>query len=195
VPPARSVPEGIEPPFAAEVEYWTDRLDETDYFQILKLLPTAGSGEVKKSYHRESRAYHPDRFFQLPDEEFRGRVDKLYKRINEAYVVLRDDRKRAKYAADVQGPQRATKLRFTEESESDLKQQAKKEVLEQIGTTPQGRKFYEQGAKDLAAGRLADALRNFKMATTFEPGNALYKEKLEEATKGIPREKMDFRIK
>ena len=153
IPPAKRVPAGVDPAFAAEAEYWSDRLEELDYFQVLKLLPVAGPGDVKKAYHRESRAYHPDKFFKLQDEDFQDRVDRIYKRINEAYVVLRDDRKRAKYAGDVAGPNRAQKLRFTEESEQEVKAAAKKEREEVVGTTPQGRKFFEQGMKDLAANR------------------------------------------
>ncbi len=192
-PPAKHVPPGVDPRFAAELEYWSARLETVDYFEVLKLLPQAGANEVKKAYHRESRTFHPDKFFQLPDEEFREKVDRIYKRINEAYVVLRDDRKRARYATDVTGPERAKKLRFTEEAESEVKQAAKREKEEEIGKTPQGRKFYEQATKDMAASKFVDAHRNFKMALTFEPGNARYKEKMLEAEAKLP--KSDFRIK
>lgn len=191
--PKNAVPEGVEPAFAAEVEFMSSKLNELDYFEVLKLTPAAAVAEIKRAYHQGSRAYHPDRFFKCPDADFRDRVDKVYKRINEAYVVLRDDRKRQKYAADVAGPSRAQKLRFTEESEVEAKQAARKEKEEEIGKTPQGRKMYEQGMKDLAAGRFDAAHRNFKMACTYEPSNATYKAKLEEAAKGLP--KNDFKIK
>jgi DnaJ-domain-containing protein 1 len=187
------VPAGVDPAFAAEVEMLFGQLGEVDYFQLLRLAPDAAAGDIKRAYHQGSRAFHPDRFFQVADAEFTSRVDQIYKRMNEAYVVLRDDRKRAKYAADVASPNRAAKLRFNEESETESKQAAKKEKEEEIGKTPQGRKFFEQGSKDLAAGRFADAHRNFKMAFTFEPGNALYKEKLVEAEKALP--KSDFKIR
>jgi DnaJ-domain-containing protein 1 len=188
-----AIPSGVDPLFAAEVERVMLQLGELDYFEILKITPAATSSELKKAYHQGSRAYHPDRFFKIEDASFREKVDRIYKRINEAYVVLRDDKKRAKYAADIAGPHRAQKLRFTEESEVEAKLAAKKEKEEEFGKTPQGRKFFEAGSKDLAAGRFVDAHRNFKMAATFEPGNALFKEKLLEAEKGLP--KSDFKIK
>ena len=191
--PSGPVPEGVEPGFAAEVEMLFTQLGELDYFQLLRLGSDAAAADIKRAYHQGSRAFHPDRFFKVADAEFTSRVDHIYKRMNEAYVVLRDDRKRAKYAADVASPNRLAKLRFNEESETETKQAAKKEKEEEIGKTPQGRKFFEQGSKDLAAGRFADAHRNFKMACTFEPANTLYKEKVIEAEKGLP--KSDFKIR
>lgn len=183
----------MEPEFAAKVELTAAQLGELDYFQVLELTAAATVADIKRAYHQNSRAYHPDRFFKLPDAAFRDKVDRIYKRINEAYVVLRDDRKRAKYAEDIAGANRAQKLRFTEESEAEAKAAAKKEREEQVGTTPQGRKFFEQGMKDLAAGKFVDAHRNLKMARTFEPANEKYKEKFLEAEKGLP--KSDFKIK
>jgi curved DNA-binding protein CbpA len=183
----------VEPAFAAEVEVVAGQLAELDYFQVLKLTPAATVADIKRSYHQSSRAYHPDRFFKVADAAFRDKVDRIYKRINEAYVVLRDDLKRAKYAEDVAGASRGQKLRFTEESEAEAKAAAKKDREEQVGTTAQGRKFFEQGGKDLAAGKFVEAHRNFKMALTFEPSNPRYKEKFLEAEKGLP--KSDFKIK
>src|SRR5437764_14801311 len=87
-------------------------LDELDYFQILKVGQGANPNEIKTAYYRESRAYHPDRFYQLPNLDLKESIGRIYKRVNEAYVCLRDDVKRAKYLADVHGPDRAEKTRF-----------------------------------------------------------------------------------
>jgi curved DNA-binding protein CbpA len=174
--------------FAAEVEALAAALDQLDYFGVLKLPRTAGLAEVKAAYYRESRAYHPDRYAAHPDPVLRERVGRIYRRINEAYTVLRDDRKRVKYVQDVTGPERAQKLRFTEASDAESKAAAKKEHEEQIGTHPKGRSFYQLGAADLDAGRWSSAERNLKMALTYEPGNARSKEKLTEAQKKLNEE-------
>ncbi|MGQ0507754.1 MAG: J domain-containing protein, partial [Myxococcaceae bacterium] len=155
--------------------------NELDYFQLLKLTPEATPAEIKKSFYSESRTYHPDRFYQLNDPELKARVNDVYKRVTEAYAVLRDDQKRRKYVVDIAGADRAQKIRFTETSEAETKQQAKKEAEEQIGTTPKGRQFYATGLAEFQAGRWAGAERNFKMALTFEPSNPRYKEKLLES--------------
>lgn len=154
-------------------------MDELDYFQILKTAQGAAPNEIKAAYYRESRTYHPDRFYQLPAGELKEALGRIYKRINEAYVCLRDDVRRTKYTADVNGPERAKKLRFVEASEQELK----KDKEQEVGTTPQGRKFFMAGLQDMAGQRFAAAERNFKMALTYEPGNVNYKAKAAEVAK------------
>jgi DnaJ-class molecular chaperone len=165
--------------FTIEAQALAQILDELDYFQILKLQQGASPSEIKSAYYRESRAYHPDRFSTLEAGELKDAIGRIYKRINEAYVCLRDDSKRTKYLADVTGPDRAKKLRFVEASEQELK----KEKEQEIGATPQGRKFYLEGLRDMAAQKFAAAERNFKMALTYEPANANFKAKRDEAAK------------
>ena len=165
--------------FEIEAHALAQVLDELDYFQILKIGQGTAPGEIKAAYYRESRAYHPDRFFRTESADLREAVGRIYKRINEAYVCLRDDARRSKYLVDVSGPDRQKKLRFVEQSEQELK----KDKEQEIGTTPQGRKFFMAGLSDMAAQRFAAAERNFKMALTYEPGNANYKAKASEAGK------------
>src|SRR6267378_4252869 len=114
--------------FEIEARALAQVLEELDYFQILKIGHNAHPGEIKAAYYRESRAYHPDRFSTLPPGEMKDTIGRIYKRINEAYVCLREDTKRAKYLADVLGPERQKKLRFVEASEQELKKEKEQEV-------------------------------------------------------------------
>ncbi len=159
-----------------------------DFYKTLGVSKDATPADIKKAFYRESRTYHPDRFFHLETKELKERVNELYKRVTEAYYVLRDDTKRRKYVDDISGPERAQKLRFTEASEAETKAAARKEQEEQIGTHPKGRQFYQTGAADADAGRCASAERNLKMALTYEPANARYKEKLAEVQKVLQEE-------
>jgi len=171
----------LDETFEIEAAALAQVLDELDYFQILKIGQGASPYEIKSAYYRESRAYHPDRFYQLANLVLKESIGRIYKRINEAYVCLRDDVKRTKYQSDVSGPERQRKLRFVEASEQELK----KDKEQEIGTTPQGRKFFMAGLADMAAQRFAAAERNFKMALTYEPNNPNYKSKRDEAGKLI----------
>ena len=166
--------------FASEVETLVQILDQLDYFQVLKLEQTATPNQIKDAFHRESRLYHPDRYNALPASALKDNINRIYKRVTEAYVTLRDDVSRQKYAADVNGPERASKLRFTPADEQEAREQQKKAQVEQIGTTVKGRQLYQQALRDLEAEKLDAAQRNLKMGLTFEPGNQLFKDKLAE---------------
>ena len=166
--------------FIIEVEARATSLDALDYFELLRIPRTAGAAEVKAAYYRESRAYHPDRYAALPSPELRALLGRIYRRVNEAYTVLRDDRKRTKYLQDVTGPERAKKLRFTEDDEAAVREEQKRRAEEQLGTTPNGRRFYVAALQECRAGRWEAAERALKSALVYEPANARFREALAE---------------
>jgi curved DNA-binding protein CbpA len=194
--PAKANPLGADG--LAELHERTSKLAQLDYYEVLRVARDAPLADIKKAFYQESRTYHPDRFFQLTDLVLKERVNELYKRVTEAYSVLRDEQKRKRYTQEVSGPLRAQKLRFTELSESEAKQEQKREQEERIGTHPKGRQLYQTAAADLAAQRWSQAERNLKMALTYEPSNTLYKEKLalaqQKLNEGRP-EGQSFKIK
>ncbi|GAO02940.1 DnaJ domain-containing protein [Anaeromyxobacter sp. PSR-1] len=183
--------------FLIEVETLAAALDQLDYYGVLKIPATATPPEIKAAYYRESRTFHPDRYAAVPSAEVRDLVGRIYRRVNEAYTVLRDDRKRARYLADISGPDRERKLRFTEADEAAVKEEQKRKLEEQLGQTPNGRKFYAAALTEIQAGRWDAAERALKSALMYEPGNARFKEQLAlvaaEAEKLRP--KGDYRIK
>jgi len=61
-----------------------------DYYQLLNLSRSASSDDIQKSYRTLARKYHPD----LNKE---SGAEQSFKAINEAYEVLKDDKKRALY--------------------------------------------------------------------------------------------------
>jgi len=131
--------------FLIEVETLAAVLDQLDYYGVLKITQGAGAAEVKAGYYRESRAYHPDRFAAVESAELRELIGRIYRRINEAYTVLRDDRKRERYLADVTGPDRARKLRFTEVEESAVQSEQKKKLEAMLKALKKGDRVLTTG--------------------------------------------------
>lgn len=66
-------------------------MDFIDYYKLLEVPKTATEAEIKKSFRKLARKYHPDLH---PDDKD---AKKKFQQINEAYEVLRDPEKRAKY--------------------------------------------------------------------------------------------------
>ena len=62
-----------------------------DYYAALEVSPTATATEIKRSYRRLVRKYHPDLNRQARDQHI--------KLLNEAYAVLSNPTKRAAYDA------------------------------------------------------------------------------------------------
>jgi curved DNA-binding protein CbpA len=162
--------EYTDPQFWPQLQQLAQTIDGLDYFQILNLPTTASGPQIKSSYYGLARALHPDKFFHLDDVDTKASVHKIYKRITEAYMVLKDEPKRLKYIHDISGPDRERKLRFTEESEAEQKEQAK--AAHKVAKTPKGEQMYNTAMVDLANGRFDAAYKALQSATLFEPQNA-----------------------
>lgn len=175
-----TVDPNIHPHWAAEAKTLATSLNTLDYYQVLGLEMTAPFSEIKGRYHALQREYHPDTFFQSPDMELRAAVMQIAKRIAESYVILRDEEKRQRYNEGISGPERATKLRFTEESEQQLHRDKQKAAEEVLGKTAQGRNLVQKAIKAIETGDLAGASRDLQTALLFESGNPDIKRRLDD---------------
>jgi curved DNA-binding protein CbpA len=151
-------------------------LDQLDYFQLLAITPDANAAAIRDAYHRQARRFHPDRHCHLGNVDLIADLTRISRRITEAYVVLRDDRKRARYLEGLSGPDRDRRLRYRQSDEIEEKEQRELEM----GRSPQVRQFF-RGAKDAHGnGNLDEAIRNLQLAIMYEPDNDGFKTLLAE---------------
>lgn len=66
-------------------------MDYKDYYKILDLSRKAGADDIRKAYRKLAMQYHPDK---NPGDK---KAEEKFKEINEAYQVLSDEQKRARY--------------------------------------------------------------------------------------------------
>ena len=66
-------------------------MSKRDYYEVLKLDRDADSEEIKRSYRKKAKKYHPD---LNPDDE---EAEVKFKEVNEAYEILGNTDKRSKY--------------------------------------------------------------------------------------------------
>ena len=65
-----------------------------DWYEIMELSPGASSADIEKQYLFLCRVWSPDRF---SDNQHKAQAKERMRRINAAYAVLSDPRKRADY--------------------------------------------------------------------------------------------------
>jgi curved DNA-binding protein CbpA len=74
-------------------------LDSLNYYQILRVSPTASPEEIKKAYFLLAKLYHPDRFAKNAPPDLIKKAQRVFVKITKAYQTLIDSEKRKKYDA------------------------------------------------------------------------------------------------
>lgn len=64
-----------------------------DYYDILGIKKDASQDEIKRAYRKLAHKYHPDK----ADADTRTEMETKFKEVSEAYQVLSDEQKRARY--------------------------------------------------------------------------------------------------
>ncbi|EKX41806.1 hypothetical protein GUITHDRAFT_74529 [Guillardia theta CCMP2712] len=63
-----------------------------DYYEVLGVQKSAEKRDIEKAYKKLALKWHPDKNPDRPQH-----AEKMFKEINEAYQILTDDQKRARY--------------------------------------------------------------------------------------------------
>ena len=71
-------------------------MSKRDYYEVLGVEKTASEAEIKKAYRKLAIQYHPDKYATKPEAEQKEAEEK-FKEAAEAYSVLSDKDKRARY--------------------------------------------------------------------------------------------------
>lgn len=160
---------------AAEIRALAAILDELDYYQVLEIERSVPASSVRTAYHRISRRFHPDANRHLPVDD-RVAIEQIAKRVTEAYSVLRDARRRRVYDQRTAEGNGAVRMPLVEAQQEAGRQAS----AERGGRTPNGRRYFTLAGADIGRGNWVAAERNLRMALTFEPDNAHFRELLAE---------------
>ena len=96
-----------------------------DYYQVLGIAQTATPAEIKKAYHQQALLHHPDK--KAPGQKIDAAE---FREVHEAYELLIDAAKRAKYDQRLAGAQNATlaEQRRAEAAEKTARAKAQKKA-------------------------------------------------------------------
>jgi hypothetical protein len=124
------------------------RLETQTYYQILGVPMNVEATALTSTYHTLTRRFHPDLFGLVPTPVSRD-AGRLFRRINEAYAVLKEPRRRRLYDRGLAGPAHTWALRLTEEAE----QQAQRQRRVRRGDTPLGQTYWKMAREVLERAR------------------------------------------
>jgi curved DNA-binding protein CbpA len=154
----------------SEIHALARLLDGMDYYRLLRVDSQAPLPVIRTAYHRMRRTFHPDAFLDQ-ESELQVAVDRISKRLNEAYLTLRDVRRRRRYDVALSDG----RLRSADEP-----QEPPDAAHGVIAKTPNGQRFHRLALEAEGRGDLVRATSHLKTALTFERGNAALRAKLAE---------------
>lgn len=172
------------------------RLD-APYHELLGVPEGADRKVLKRAYFKLSKEFHPDRYFRRELGAFREPLERVFKKIVEAYELLSDPMARAEI-------ERSLAAASEEAAAQDAEREAAAPAAEAASAPPpeatgrlrlrrrphpfsiaervrrerkqRAKRLFEAGMAAFAAGRWLEAAGSVRLAIAFDPWNAVYKE-------------------
>ena len=161
---AEKVPFEVKDKKLAEVIAMSEQLSTMDYYQILNVPENSSTYQIKLSYFRLAREYHPDCFDKDLPSDIKEKVEDVFSNITKAYDALGDEKKKQDYDSKREA---SPELGGKElEKEADIKYR-------------QGRTLYNQE-------RYEEALKLLEEAVRLKRNKAVYFLVLAKAKSKVP---------
>jgi tetratricopeptide (TPR) repeat protein len=165
------------------------RINSADDHLVLGLTPGATRDEVKKAYWEASRKFHPDRYFGKRLGSFASRLDRIFRRINEAHQALIDSAPE-KRAEPVTAPVSATGS--AERDEERRRRMARHPYLQK---TTRLNELLIRARQDVASGNYSRAHGDLHLASQLDPKNVEVQKLLAVARTGQNASRADTLMK
>ena len=147
--------------------------DAKNYYELLGIIPSATSDQIRSAFHRFAREHHPDNFVGSPDEGERHTM--LYQQASEAYRVLLDPTKRQLYDEGLAKGH----LRYRDDRLSETRRSMRPPGGVMLRSS-KARTFFTRAHRAIKSEDWPQAKLNLMMALQHEPDNEELKSKLEE---------------
>lgn len=167
-------PEGRKEELLIEkIHKFFNSLDDMNHYQVLGVDPGVSPSDIKKTYYRLSKEYHPDRHFESQEEGSQDELTAIFDRINKAYEILGDDGRRAEYDLSLS---RARLSSVAGKEEGDFKSAEEQ---------------FRKGVEKLKKNNYKEASESFNQAAKLNPRKALYWSHLALSLSQIPKKLHD----
>jgi curved DNA-binding protein CbpA len=166
---------------------WAESLETMHYYDILRVSYDARPEEIQKAFQALALRCHPDRFVDEPVDVGQA-ATAVFKRLVEAYGVLRRPALRARYDAELRkslagnangsGGSVGNVAKFDEHAVA-AKPTFEQRTLYMIARNPKAKQFAAKADRFLSNGQLEEARIQIISAYQHDPGNDELKERLD----------------
>jgi curved DNA-binding protein CbpA len=157
---------------------------ERPYHEILGVEPDADVRTIKRAYFGLSKEFHPDRYFRRQIGPYADVVERVFRRIVEAYELLSDPATRAEVqrdlAAAAETPREPPAAEPSVEASRPRKRRTGPRPFSPLARVfaqrrAKAKSFFEAGMAAYAEGRWLEAAGSVRLAIAFDSRNAVYK--------------------
>jgi tetratricopeptide (TPR) repeat protein len=157
-----------------EILYAEANLATWTHFDVLGLPWNAPVEAVRAAYVEKVKTFHPDRYPGKRLGSFRGRLEKVFRRLTEARDVLSDASPRAAYVRATAPATELAKLearRLEDEKRSEERRARLARQNPLLARAGRVTEFMKRGRESMAAGQFSSAANDFQLVAGLDPGN------------------------
>jgi curved DNA-binding protein CbpA len=150
------------------------RADGWNHWEALGLRWNASLEEVKTAYLEQVKVFHPDRYPGRKLGSFRGRLERVFRRLTEARDVLGDDARRAAYARQTAPPQEFVRMEAARLDDERRVAERRARLARRnpiVARAAQLGELVARARKAMADGRYAQAATDFFTASGIDAEN------------------------
>ncbi len=165
----------IDPERRREILLAEASLGRWTHWEALGIAWNAPASAAREAYLERVKVFHPDRYAGKRLGSFRGRLERVFRRVTEARDVLVDDAKRAAYARSTAPATEFTRMEARRLENERRAEERRARLARQnplVARVSRVQELVQRGKAALDAGRFSAAANDLGLATGLDPKNA-----------------------
>ncbi len=165
----------LEPERRREILAAEASLERWSHWEALGVVWNAPVAALKDAYIERVKVFHPDRYAGKRLGSFRGRLERVFRRVTQARDALADDGRRAEYAHATAPATEFARMEARRLEDERRAQERRGRLARQnplVARVARVQEFVQRGKAALAEGRFSAAANDLSLALGLDPKNA-----------------------